>query len=135
MLLPTFITPLMRDDRFVDWLANASCVPCYVFFSHQCLGVCMCVCVFIVPRRVERKVFNRYGKFDPSRSTSLSPQCVYGLHERFQGVINFSNFCVTGCTDAYGRPVLEFEDEPTRRETLSVKEVSSFLLYLARLPR
>ncbi|XP_076761909.1 uncharacterized protein LOC143429935 isoform X2 [Xylocopa sonorina] len=39
-----------------------------------------------------------------------------------------------GCTDAHGRPVLEFEDEPSRREALSVKEVSSFLLYLARLP-
>ncbi|KOX77660.1 hypothetical protein WN51_09325 [Melipona quadrifasciata] len=40
-----------------------------------------------------------------------------------------------GYTDANGRPVLEFEDESSRREALSVKEVSSFLLYLARLPR
>ncbi|XP_076623370.1 uncharacterized protein LOC143342924 isoform X2 [Colletes latitarsis] len=39
-----------------------------------------------------------------------------------------------GCTDSYGRPVLEFEDHPSRRDALCVKEVSSFLLYLARLP-
>ncbi|XP_043248648.1 puratrophin-1-like [Colletes gigas] len=39
-----------------------------------------------------------------------------------------------GCTDAYGRPVLEFEDHPSRGDALCVKEVSSFLLYLARLP-
>ncbi|XP_076170673.1 uncharacterized protein LOC143148316 isoform X3 [Ptiloglossa arizonensis] len=39
-----------------------------------------------------------------------------------------------GCTDANGRPVLEFEDRPSRRDALCVKEVSSFLLYLARLP-
>ncbi|XP_076241438.1 uncharacterized protein LOC143183654 isoform X2 [Calliopsis andreniformis] len=38
-----------------------------------------------------------------------------------------------GHTDANGRPVLEFEDDPTRRGALCVKEVSSFLLYLARL--
>nr|KAF7394387.1 hypothetical protein H0235_016982 [Vespula pensylvanica] len=39
-----------------------------------------------------------------------------------------------GYTDTAGRPVLEFEDT-TKRETLTVKEISSLLLYLARLPR
>lgn len=34
-----------------------------------------------------------------------------------------------------GRPVLEFEDVPAAREALCVKDVSSFLLYLARLHR
>lgn len=34
-----------------------------------------------------------------------------------------------------GRPVIEFEDNASTRETLSVRETSSFLLYLARLPR
>ncbi|KAI4483090.1 hypothetical protein M0804_008145 [Polistes exclamans] len=38
-----------------------------------------------------------------------------------------------GYTDTAGRPVLEFEDT-TKRENLTVKEISSFLLYLARLP-
>ncbi|KAF7380840.1 hypothetical protein HZH66_014216 [Vespula vulgaris] len=38
-----------------------------------------------------------------------------------------------GYTDTTGRPVLEFEDT-TKRETLTVKEISSLLLYLARLP-
>lgn len=39
-----------------------------------------------------------------------------------------------GYLDVAGRPVIEFEDNVSR-ETLSVKETSSFLLYLARLPR
>lgn len=61
------------------------------------------------------------------------------MESRLIGKINsaefLQNFCILGCTDTHGRPVLEFEDEPSRREALSVKEVSSFLLYLARLPR
>ncbi|XP_076678332.1 uncharacterized protein LOC143374237 isoform X2 [Andrena cerasifolii] len=39
-----------------------------------------------------------------------------------------------GCVDVNGRPILEFQDDLSRREALCVKDVSSFLLYLARLP-
>ncbi|XP_076225676.1 uncharacterized protein LOC116425178 isoform X2 [Nomia melanderi] len=38
-----------------------------------------------------------------------------------------------GHADVDGRPVLEFEDVPAAREALCAKDVSSFLLYLARL--
>ncbi|XP_076286160.1 uncharacterized protein LOC143211916 isoform X2 [Lasioglossum baleicum] len=38
-----------------------------------------------------------------------------------------------GYTDVNGRPVLEFVDVPATREALSAKDVSSFILYLARL--
>lgn len=46
-----------------------------------------------------------------------------------------NNFLLTGHMDVDGRPVLEFEDVPAGREALCVKDVSSFLLYLARLHR
>ncbi|XP_060811082.1 uncharacterized protein LOC132904525 isoform X2 [Bombus pascuorum] len=60
----------------------------------------------------------------------VAPRTIHDIPEH----VLTCGLTLPGCTDAYGRPVLEFEDEPTRRETLSVKEVSSFLLYLARLP-
>ncbi|XP_033175094.1 puratrophin-1 isoform X1 [Bombus impatiens] len=60
----------------------------------------------------------------------VAPRTIHDIPEH----VLTCGLTLPGCTDAYGRPVLEFEDEPTRRDTLSVKEVSSFLLYLARLP-
>lgn len=40
-----------------------------------------------------------------------------------------------GYADVAGRPIIEFEHNASTREALSVRETSSFLLYLARLPR
>ncbi|PBC26901.1 hypothetical protein APICC_08558 [Apis cerana cerana] len=61
----------------------------------------------------------------------VAPRTIHDIPEH----VLTCGLTLPGCTDTHGRPVLEFEDEPSRREALSVKEVSSFLLYLARLPR
>ncbi|XP_017788202.1 PREDICTED: puratrophin-1-like [Habropoda laboriosa] len=60
----------------------------------------------------------------------VAPRTIHDIPEH----VLTCGLTLPGCTDAHGRPVLEFEDEPTRREALSVKDVSSLLLYLARLP-
>nr|XP_034173569.1 uncharacterized protein LOC117601202 isoform X1 [Osmia lignaria]XP_034173579.1 uncharacterized protein LOC117601202 isoform X1 [Osmia lignaria] len=60
----------------------------------------------------------------------VAPRTIHDIPEH----VLTCGLTLPGYTDANGRSVLEFEDEPSRRETLSVKEVSSFLLYLARLP-
>ncbi|KAK9310435.1 hypothetical protein QLX08_000196 [Tetragonisca angustula] len=60
----------------------------------------------------------------------VAPRTIHDIPEH----VLTCGLTLPGYTDANGRPVLEFEDESSRREALSVKEVSSFLLYLARLP-
>nr|XP_050867484.1 uncharacterized protein LOC127071818 isoform X2 [Vespula vulgaris]XP_050867485.1 uncharacterized protein LOC127071818 isoform X2 [Vespula vulgaris]XP_050867486.1 uncharacterized protein LOC127071818 isoform X2 [Vespula vulgaris] len=58
-----------------------------------------------------------------------SPRTIHDIPEH----VLTCGLTLPGYTDTTGRPVLEFEDT-TKRETLTVKEISSLLLYLARLP-
>ncbi|XP_014601576.1 PREDICTED: uncharacterized protein LOC106785530 isoform X1 [Polistes canadensis] len=58
-----------------------------------------------------------------------SPRTIHDVPEH----VLTCGLTLPGYTDTAGRPVLEFEDT-TKRENLTVKEISSFLLYLARLP-
>ncbi|XP_076386143.1 uncharacterized protein LOC100878265 isoform X2 [Megachile rotundata] len=60
----------------------------------------------------------------------VAPRTIHDIPEH----VLTCGLTLPGYTDTNGRPVLEFEDDPSRRETLTVKEASSFLLYLARLP-
>ncbi|XP_070518048.1 pleckstrin homology domain-containing family G member 4B isoform X2 [Cardiocondyla obscurior] len=55
------------------------------------------------------------------------------IHDLPEHVLTCS-LSLPGYFDVAGRPVIEFEDNLSARETLSVRETSSFLLYLARLP-
>ncbi|XP_026828123.1 uncharacterized protein LOC105288137 isoform X2 [Ooceraea biroi] len=59
-----------------------------------------------------------------------SPRTIHDLPEH----ILTCGLSLLGYADIAGRPVIEFEDNASTREALSVRETSSFLLYLARLP-
>ncbi|KYQ59197.1 Puratrophin-1 [Trachymyrmex zeteki] len=59
-----------------------------------------------------------------------SPRTIHDLPEH----VLTCGLSLPGYSDIAGRPVIEFEDNVSTRETLSVRETSSFLLYLARLP-
>ncbi|KAH0948424.1 hypothetical protein HN011_003618, partial [Eciton burchellii] len=59
-----------------------------------------------------------------------SPRTIHDL----QSHVLTCGLSLPGYADIAGRPVIEFEDNAFTRETLSVRETSSFLLYLARLP-
>ncbi|XP_019882345.1 puratrophin-1 isoform X4 [Camponotus floridanus] len=58
------------------------------------------------------------------------PRTIHDLPER----VLTCGLSLPGYIDVVGRPVIEFEDNVSTREDLSVRETSSFLLYLARLP-
>ncbi|KAK2585711.1 hypothetical protein KPH14_010324 [Odynerus spinipes] len=58
-----------------------------------------------------------------------SPRTIHDIPEH----VLTCGLTLPGYTDAAGRPVLECEDI-TKREALTAKDISSFLLYLARLP-
>ncbi|XP_011697958.1 PREDICTED: uncharacterized protein LOC105455945 isoform X2 [Wasmannia auropunctata] len=58
-----------------------------------------------------------------------SPRTIHDLPE----YVLTCGLSLPGYSDVAGRPVIEFEDNVSTRETLSVRETSSFLLYLARL--
>ncbi|XP_072742868.1 puratrophin-1 isoform X1 [Anoplolepis gracilipes] len=58
------------------------------------------------------------------------PRTIHDLPER----VLTCGLSLPGYIDVIGRPVIEFEDNVSTREDLSVRETSSFLLYLARLP-
>ncbi|XP_018360921.1 PREDICTED: uncharacterized protein LOC108759792 isoform X2 [Trachymyrmex cornetzi] len=59
-----------------------------------------------------------------------SPRTIHDLPEH----VLTCGLSLPGYSDVAGRPVIEFEDNVSTRETLSIRETSSFLLYLARLP-
>ncbi|XP_018347262.1 PREDICTED: uncharacterized protein LOC108751526 isoform X1 [Trachymyrmex septentrionalis] len=59
-----------------------------------------------------------------------SPRTIHDLPEH----VLTCGLSLPGYSDVVGRPVIEFEDNVSTRETLSIRETSSFLLYLARLP-
>ncbi|XP_011168452.2 uncharacterized protein LOC105201882 isoform X1 [Solenopsis invicta] len=59
-----------------------------------------------------------------------SPRTIHDLPEH----VLTCGLSLPGYLDVVGRPVIEFEDNVSTRETLSIREMSSFLLYLARLP-
>ncbi|XP_051162061.1 uncharacterized protein LOC127282032 [Leptopilina boulardi] len=55
------------------------------------------------------------------------------IHDILEHVLN-CGLTLPGYSDSTGRPVLEFDSNVKRTETLSAREVASFLLYLTRLP-
>ncbi|XP_020278921.1 uncharacterized protein LOC109852293 isoform X2 [Pseudomyrmex gracilis] len=59
-----------------------------------------------------------------------SPRTIHDLPEQ----VLTCGLSLPGYTDVVGRPVIEFEDNVSTREAFSIRETSSFLLYLARLP-
>lgn len=55
------------------------------------------------------------------------------IHDISEHILN-CGLTLPGYSDSSGRPVLEFDSNVKRTETLSAREVASFLLYLTRLP-
>ncbi|XP_053971308.1 uncharacterized protein LOC128872533 isoform X1 [Hylaeus volcanicus] len=139
----TFPCPACRNIDTDDPLLGCRCA------GDECscgIGEDACDCASSKTRQEQSRTFEVAGIKHIDSDDEEEVRMGFGTKKRVDDVVAprtihdipehvlTCGLTLPGCTDASGRPVLEFEDYPSRWDALCVKEVSSFLLYLARLP-
>ncbi|XP_071560266.1 uncharacterized protein [Temnothorax nylanderi] len=139
----TFPCPACRNIDTDDPLLGCRCA------GDDCgcgAGEDNCDCSSSVSRKEQTKSFEVAGIKHIDSDDEEEVRMGFGTKKRIDDVASprtihdlpdhvlTCGLSLPGYLDVAGRPVIEFEANVSTRETLSVRETSSFLLYLARLP-